>query len=84
MPRQELSLRERVYIHNTYLKSTKSCSETRRKFLVKFSGRRVPNPSTIRRLAKRFKETGCVKNTNVNPRRHVLKEETLDDIGERL
>ena len=44
----------------------------------------MPNPSTIRGLAKRYKETGCVKNRNVKPRRHVLKEETLDDIGERL
>ena len=44
----------------------------------------MPNPSTIRRQAKRFKETGSVKNTYVNRRRHVLKEETLDDIGERL
>ena len=83
MPRQEFSLCERVYIHNMYTKSRKSCSETR-KFQIKFPGRRVPNPSTIRGLAKRFKETGCVKNRNVNPRHHVLKEETLDDIGERL
>ena len=83
MPRQEFSLRERVYIHNTYMKSRKSCSETH-KFRIKFPGRRVPNPSSIRGLAKRFKETGCVKNRNVNHRRHVLKEETLDDIGERL
>ena len=44
----------------------------------------MPNLSTIRRQAKIFKETGCVKNRNANPRRHVLKEETLDDIGERL
>ena len=44
----------------------------------------MPNPSTIRRQAKRFKETGSIKNRNVNRRRHVLKEETLDDIGERL
>ena len=65
------------------MKSRKSCSETR-KFRIKFPGRRVPNPSTIRGLAKRFKETGSVKNRNVNPRRHVLKGETLDDIGERL
>ena len=42
------------------------------------------NPSTIRRQAKRFKETGSVKNRKVNRRRHVLTEETLDDIGERL
>ena len=34
--------------------------------------------------AKRFKETSSVKNRNINRRRHVLKEETLDDIGERL
>ena len=83
MPRQEFSLRERVYIHNTYMKSRKSCSETR-KFGIKFPGGRVPNPSTIRGPAKRFEETGCVKNRNVNPRRHDLKEETLDDIGKRL
>ena len=44
----------------------------------------MPNPSTIRRQAKRFKETGSVKNRNVNSRRHVLTEETLDEIGERL
>ena len=44
----------------------------------------MPNPSTIRRHAKIFKETGSVKNRKVNRRRHVLKEETLDDVGERL
>ena len=84
MPRQEFSLCERVYIHNTYMKSRKSCSETRRKFRVKFPGRPVRNPSTIRRQAKRFKETGSIKNRKVNPRHHVLTEETLDEIGERL
>ena len=83
MPRQEFSLCERVYIQNTYMKSRKSCSETRRKFRIKFPGRPVPNSSTIRRQAKRFKETDSVKNRNVNCRRHVLKEET-DDIRERL
>ena len=44
----------------------------------------MPNPSTTRRQAKIFKETGSVKNRKVNRRRHVLKEETLDEIGERL
>ena len=43
----------------------------------------MPNPSTIRRQAKRVKETGSLKNRKVN-RRHVLTEETLDEIGERL
>ena len=84
MPRQEFPLRERVYIHNTYMKSRKSCSETRRKFRIKFPGRPVPNPSTIRRQDKRFTETGSVKNRNVNRRRRVLKEETLNEIGEKL
>ena len=42
----------------------------------------MSNPSTIK--AKRFKETGSLKNRNVNRRRHVLTEETLDVIGERL
>ena len=84
MLRQEFSLCEHVYIHNTYMKSRKSCSETRRKFRVKFPGRPVPNPSTIRTQAKRFKETGSAKNRKVNRRCHVLTEETLDKIGERL
>ena len=62
MPKQEFSLSERVDIHNTHIKSRKSCSETRCKFRVKFPGWHVPNPSTIRGQAKRFKETGSVKN----------------------
>ena len=44
----------------------------------------MPNPSTIRRQAKIFKETDSVKNRKVNRRRHVLEEETLDEIGKRL
>ena len=84
MPRQAFSLCDRVYIHNIYMKNRKSFSETRRKFRVKFPGRPVPNPNTIRRQAKRIKETGSVKNRKVNRRRHLLTEETLDDIGERL
>ena len=83
MPRQEFSLCESVHIHNTYMKSRKSFSETRRKFWVKFPERPVPNPSTIRRQAKRFKETGSIRNRNVNCRNHVLTEETLDEIDER-
>ena len=66
------------------MKSRKSCSETRRKFRVKCPGRPVPNPSTIRRQAKRLKETDSVKNRKANRQRHVLTEETLDETGERL
>ena len=44
----------------------------------------MPNPSTIRRQAKRFKETCLVKNRNVSRRRHFLTEETLNEIGEIL
>ena len=43
----------------------------------------MPNPSTIRRQAKRFKETGSVKNRKVYCLHHVLTEETLHEIGER-
>ena len=81
MPRQEFLLCECVYIHNTCMKNRKSCSETRRKFRVKFPGQPVPNPSTITKQAKRFKETGSAKNRKVNRRRHVL---TFDEIGDRL
>ena len=44
----------------------------------------MPNPSTIRRQAQRFKETGSLNNGKVNRRRHVLTEEILDETGERL
>ena len=44
----------------------------------------MPNASTIRRQAKRFKETGSIKNRKVNRRSHVLRGETLDETGERL
>ena len=44
----------------------------------------MPNPRTIRKQAKIFKETGSVKNRKVYRRRHVLTEETIDEIGERL
>ena len=50
MPRHEFSLCEHVYIHNMYMKGRKLW----RKFRVKFPGQPVPNPSTIRRQAKRF------------------------------
>ena len=43
----------------------------------------MPNPSAIRRQAKRFKETGSVKNRKVNRRRHGLTDDTLDEIGGR-
>ena len=66
------------------MKSRKSCSETRCKFRVKFPGRPAPNSSTITKQAKRLRETGSVKNRKVNSRCHVLTEETLDEIGERL
>ena len=66
------------------MKSRKSCSETQHKFQVKFPGRPMPNPSTIRRQAKRFKDKGSIKNRKVNRRRHVLTEETLDEICNRL
>ena len=44
----------------------------------------MPNPSTIRTQAKRFKETGSIKNGKVNRPCYVLTNETLDEIGERL
>ena len=72
-----------VYSQYIY-ESRKSCSETRRKFRVKFPGRTVANASAIRRQAKRFKETGYIKNRKVIRQLHVLTEETLDETGERL
>ena len=63
------------------MKNRKSCSEHFPIRILQFS---PPNPSTIRRQVKRFKETGSVKNRKVNRQRHVLTDETLDDIRERL
>ena len=74
-------MRTCVYSQYVYEKQ-KSCSETRRKFRVKFPGRPVSNPTTISRQAKRFKETGSIKSIKVD-RRHLLTEETLNEVGER-
>ena len=84
MPTNKFSLRERVYMFNTYIKVRKSCSKTRRKFRIKFPNIPVPSAETIRRLAKRFKETGSMNNRKSNRKRSVLTEEKLDQIGERL
>ena len=73
-----------VCIFTIRIKSRLSYSETRLKFRVKFPGRPVPNPSKIRWQAKRFKETCSVRNRKVYRWCHVLTEETLDEIGERL
>ena len=56
MPRQEFSLREHVYIHNMYMKSRKSCPETRLKFRIKFPGRPVPNPELHELSKTKFKK----------------------------
>ena len=53
MPRQEFSFCQHVYIQNTNMKSRKLCSETHRKFRVKFSGQPMLNPV---QLGDRLKE----------------------------
>ncbi|KAJ4435809.1 hypothetical protein ANN_18428 [Periplaneta americana] len=63
---------ERVYMYNTYIKGRRSCAKTRRKFRIKFPNRTVPSAKTIRRLAKRLKETGSVKNRKSSRKRSVL------------
>lgn len=84
MPNLKYSLRERVYLYNTYVKTRKSCAKTRRRFREKFPMRPVPSHNTIRRLAKRFKETGSINKPKANVKRRVLTEEKLDEIREKL
>lgn len=74
------SLRERIYLYNTYIRKRKSCAATRRKFREKFPGRSVPDATTIRRLYKKFMRTGSVCDQKKKRTRHVLTEEKLDDI----
>ena len=83
MPRQEFSLRGRVYIHNTYMKAESRVLKHDANFEKSFQEDLCLIPVQLGE-AKIFKETGSVKNRKVNHRRHVLKEETLDEIGERL
>ncbi|KAJ4447010.1 hypothetical protein ANN_08998 [Periplaneta americana] len=84
MPSNKFSLRERVYMYNTYIKCRRSCAKTRKKFRMKFPNSPVPSAKTIRRLANKCKETGSVNNRKINRKRSVLTEEKLDEIGERL
>ena len=61
-----------------------SHSETRRKFRVKFQDDLCLIPVQLVDRLKDSRKTGSIKNRKVNHRRHVLTEEILDEIGERL
>ena len=82
MPRQEFSLRERVYILGIWKAESRVLKHAN--FEYSFQDDVFLIPVQLGDWLNDSKKTGCVKNRNVNPRRHVLKEETLDDIGERL
>ena len=78
------SLREHIYIYNTYIKYRKSCAKTRRKFRRKYPNRPLIWKNTILRLVKTFNETGSVNGNVRKQTRRILIEAKLDEISVAL
>ena len=77
------SLRERIYIYNTYIKNRKSCATTRRKFRGKYPNRLLISKYTIL-IVKRFNETGSVNDRVRKQTCRILTETKLDEISAAL
>ena len=60
---------------------TSSCREVVRRFEVNYPGVRVPSREAVRLLFNKFWETGSILDKK---KRHVLTEQKLEEIGERL
>jgi hypothetical protein len=75
--------KQHIFIYGSYVKSN-SAHVCFRKFQQKFPGVDITARSTIHYLVNKFKTTGLVLDKKIKIIRHVLTEETLDDIGTRL
>ena len=85
MPREEFSLCVRMYVYSQYVYEKQKVVfwNTNANFEQSFQNDLCLIPVQLGGQAKTFRETGSVKNREVNRRRHVLTEETLHEIGER-
>lgn len=83
MVRSKYSVRQRVFIYDSYVR-TESARAVRRLFQEEYPGVQVPNRSTIHRLVNKFRETGSVLDRKHRRPRRVLTEETLDNVGHAL
>ncbi|XP_069695687.1 uncharacterized protein [Periplaneta americana] len=77
------TIEQRSFICSNFLKN-KSPAQCRREFQERFPGVDPPNRRTVHKIVHKFKTTGSVLDKKSNRRRHILTEETLDDIGSRL
>ena len=82
MPQSEFTLAHRIFMYNSYMR-TESCREVTRLFRDRFTDIRAPHRDTVRKLVNRFRETVSVLDMKHQTNRHVLKEEKLDEIGQK-
>ncbi|XP_069673339.1 uncharacterized protein [Periplaneta americana] len=83
MVRIRYTIEQRIFIYDNFVK-TESVATVRRRFRERFADSAIPNPSSVRDIVKKVRETGSLNDKKTQPRRRVLTEEKLDDIGARL
>jgi transposase len=83
MVRYNLGKRVRVFMYDTHV-NYGFARKCRRKCRRKFREERVSSRQTIRNLVNKLTTTGLVIDNKQKPKRRVLTEEKLDDMGTRL
>ena len=74
---------QRIFMYDSYV-ITSSCREVVRRFQAYYPGMRVPSREAVRLLVNKFRETGSILDKKRNVKQHVLTEQKLEEIGERL
>ena len=77
------TLQQRIFMYDSYV-ITSSCREVVRRFQANYPGVRVPNREAVRLLVNKFRKTGSILDKKRNVKWHVLTEQKLKEIGERL
>ena len=63
---------------------TSSCREVVRRFQANYPGMRVASREAVNLLVNKFREMGSILDKKRNVKRHMLTEQKLEEIGERL
>ena len=77
------TLQQRIFMYDPYV-ITSSYREVVRRFQANYPGVRVPSREAVRLLVNKFRETGSIFDKKRNIKWHVLTEQKLEEIGDRL
>ena len=78
-----LRIQQRIFMYDLYV-ITSSCREVVRRFQANYPGVHVLSREAVRLLVNKFREMGSILNKKRNVKWHVLTEQKLEEIGERL